>query len=238
MSTAPPPPPGYEPPPGGYGGPPAGGWDLGAALSYTWAKFQDNMGQLVLATIGVWVAVAIVGIASTGLLVALADAGTPWLLRSLLQAALYGAVFVVAQLIAAALIRGSLSITEGRDFFAVDAFKFAQVGPVLVTALLVGAATAVGYVFCVLPGIAIAFLTMYSLYFVVDEDLPPVEAITASFNLVKDNLGNALLWWLVGGLIAVAGFVLCFVGALVTIPFVLIGTAYTYKVLTRQPVAD
>ena len=83
----------------------------------------------------------------------------------------------------------------------------------------------------------IAFFTSYSLYFVLDKGLAPVEAIKASVNLVKDNLGSAVIWYIVGGLIAGAGVIACFVGVLVTMPLFLLGSAYTYKRLTGQPVA-
>ncbi|MEQ6900598.1 hypothetical protein [Nocardioides sp. YIM 152588] len=242
----PPPPPGGTPPPpppppeGGWGAPPpspAGAWDVAACLSYSWKKFNENMAQIVLAAVGLIVAIAIVY--GLGFLVvgALTSWDTPFLVSLFLYSVLYGAVFVVAQLLAAAIIRGALAITEGREFWAADAFKFEQIGPVLVTALLVGAATTVGFILCYLPGLIVAFLTSYSLYFVLDKNLAPVDAIRASFELVRDNLGNALVWYLIGGVIAAVGAFLCLVGAIFTFPLVLIGTAYTYKVFTGQEVA-
>ena len=101
----------------------------------------------------------------------------------------------------------------------------------------VAAATFVGTILCYLPGLVVGFFTSYSLYFVMDKGLAPIEAIKASVNLVKDNLGTTIVWYIVGGLVAGAGAIACGVGLLVTIPIFLLGTAYTYKHLTGQPVA-
>ena len=88
-----------------------------------------------------------------------------------------------------------------------------------------------------MPGLIIGFLTSYSLYFVIDKNMSPVDAIKASIDLCTKNLGNTVIWYIVGGIIAVVGFIVCLVGALVSVPVVLIGTAYTYKKLTGQAVA-
>ena len=256
MSTHEPPPPpppgGYGPPPGGYS-PPHGAsrWDLGAALAYGWAKFQANAAQIVVAALVLLVGLGVVGAVTAALQAGLLDSGgveyvdgTPTiregsgLLARLLVAGLSSALFlIVAQVIGAGIIRGALGITEGRDFRMDDLFRVERLGPVIVTSLIIGAATFVGTLLCYLPGLVVGFLTSYSLYFVIDKGLAPIEAITASFMLVKDNIATTLVWYIVGGLVAVAGVIACFVGLIVTIPIVLIGTAYTYKILTDQPVA-
>lgn len=237
---SPPPPP---PPPGGYGappppaGPPPGQWDLGQAVGYGWNKLQANLAQMILAAVGLVLAVGVTAVVGAVVIDLITDYRTPLIVTLILQGALAGVVFVIAQMIGAGIIRGALGVTEGRPFSAADAFRFENTGKVLMTALLVGLLTTVGYILCYLPGIVVGFVTSYSLYFVIDKDLDPVDAIKASFDLVKDNLGPTLLWYVVGGLLAFAGFALCFVGALFTLPLVLLATAYTYKVLTAQPVA-
>jgi len=46
-----------------------------------------------------------------------------------------------------------------------------------------------------------------------------------------------VLWFLVGGLLMVAGILVAGVGLLVTLPPVLVGTAWTYRVLTGHAVS-
>jgi uncharacterized membrane protein len=250
---------GAPPPPygtGGYGAPPApdpNAWELGAALSYGWKKFQENAVQLILAGlvvfVGVGVAYAIgfvvMGILtsdpecrfSTETLATTCDDGSGWIVAMIAGAIIAALVFLAISVIGAGLIRGALGITEGKSFQVGEVFKLDKVGPVIVTSLLIAAGVFVGYLLCFLPGIAFAIASSYSLYFVIDKGMAPVEAIKASITLVKDNLGNALIWAIVGYLVAGAGAIACGVGVLVTYPLVMIGTAYTYKKLTAQPVA-
>jgi uncharacterized membrane protein len=261
MSTnePPPPPPPETPPPGGYGygapmPPTPGGpeWNLGDAVSYGWKKFQENVGQIIIAAIVLVVAFAVVGgigiaiqavltsdaechFNSAGTLVC--DEGSGFLWRMIVGAIVAGLLFVVGQIIGAGIIRGALGITEGKKFEVGEIFKTEQLGPVVVASLLVGVATTIGYALCYLPGIAVAFLTSYTLFFVIDQNMSPVDAIKASFDFTTKNLGNTIVWYLVGGIIAIAGIIACFIGLVVTIPLVIIGTAFTYKKLTGQPVA-
>jgi uncharacterized membrane protein len=255
MSTyEPPPPPPEQPPTGGYGAPQPSEptYNLGDALSYGWKKFQQNAGQIVIAAIVLVVAFAVVGgigvaiqavltsdaechVNSSGALVC--NEGSGWIWRMIVGALVAGLLFVVGQIIGAGIVRGALGITEGRKFEVGEIFRTEQLGQVVVASLLVGVATTVGYALCYLPGIAIAFLTSYTLFFVVDKNMAPVDAIKASFDLTTKNLGNTILWYIVGGIVAVAGVIACFIGLIVTIPLVIIGTAYTYKTLTGEPVA-
>jgi uncharacterized membrane protein len=252
-----------EPPAGGYGAPPPPygsapygaqpadphAWDLGAALSYGWKKFQENAGQIILGALVLFAGLVVVGIV-VGIIQSILidpgglnletgepEEGSGWFAQVLVGAISSAIFLIVAQIIGAGIIRGALGITEGRPFQVGELFRTDRVGPVIVTSLIIGAATFVGTLLCYLPGLIIGFATSYSLYFVIDKNMQPVEAITASVNLVKDNLGNTIIWYIVGGLVAVAGVIACFVGVLVTIPVVLIGTAYTYKKLTGQQVA-
>jgi uncharacterized membrane protein len=252
---APPPAGGYNaPPPGGYGAPPQGGsgWDVGSALSYGWNKFQANVGQIIVAALALLVAMAVLGGIGFGILAALSsdyecrfeddgdyvcDGGTGFFLGLILYGLIIALIMIAAQVIGAGLIRASLDITEGKPFLTSTVFKFDKIGSVIVTSLIIAAATFVGTILCYLPGLIVGFFTSYSLYFVMDKGLAPVDAIKASVNLVKDNIGTALIWYIVGGLVAGAGAIACGVGLLVTIPIFLIGTAFTYKHLTGQPVA-
>lgn len=253
----PPPPPGPPDPPDQppSWGPPgdAAPWDVGQAVGYGWAKFQRNMGQMILAALAIFAAIVVFSLlyvlaiipASSGDGCSLnyttgdvdCDDGWPFLVTFGIVALLGVVFFVFAQVIGAGLIREALGVTEGRAFTTAGVFKFENIGNVVVTSLLVGAGTLVGYVLCVIPGIAFAFLSMYSLFFVVDKKLGPVDAIKASIELVRNNLGPALIWYLVAIVIVFVGELLCFVGLLAAIPVALVGTAYTYKKLSGQTVA-
>lgn len=261
----PPPPPSYGEPVGAYGDgtppppPPAGrggpgnGWSLGDALSYGWTKFTANAGQVLLAILVivlVYAAASAVAFGIVGLLTSNAscdynnstgslscDDGSGFFWRMIVNGIAFGFLFVVGQIVTAGIIRGALGITEGRPFKMAEFFSTDQLGSVVVASVLVGIATGIGYMLCYLPGIAIAFVTSYTLFFVLDQKMAPVDAIKASFEFVKDNLGNTIVWYIVGGLVAAAGVIACVVGLVVTVPLVIIGTAFTYKKLSGQAVA-
>lgn len=254
MSMHEPPAPPPPPPGGGYGGPPPGPrYDLGAALSYGWAKFRANVGQVLLAAlvvlVGLLVAGAVVG-AVYGVLLSgpsievdpetgrvVSEGGSGFVVTLLVTALVTALFFVAAQVVLAGFVRGVLGVTEGREFRFQEVLRTDDLGRVLVLALINAAGILVGTVLCYLPGLVYGFVSSFSLYFLIDKGLSPVDSIKASVRLVADNLGSALLWYVVGGIIASAGAFACGVGMLVTVPVVLFGTAYTYKVLTGQQVA-
>lgn len=256
--VAPPPPP---PPAQGAGGhddqygaqPPSRSYNLGEALSYGWSKFQANLAQILVAALVLLAAFVVVGLVGSLLSGALLQEGKveidpetggmevtegSGMVMSLLVGALVAALFLIAsQVVAAGIVRGALGITEGRPFRVGELFRTDQLGPVVVLSLVNGAAVFVGTLLCYLPGLAYGFVSFFSLFFLVDKGLSPVDSIKASFELVREHLADTLVWYVVGGVIAAAGAVVCGVGLLVTVPLVLVATAYTYKTLTGQPVA-
>lgn len=265
MSTQEPPPGQVPPPPGGYGQtpppppPPAPsygggdntGYSLGKALSYGWAKFQANTGQIIVSAVVLVVGLGVVAVLGTLVMNAMTsdascsvkngvldcDEGTGFFGRLILQSLLSAVLLVVAWVIGAGLVRASLNVTEGKPFLFSDVVKTDKIGSVVVASVLIAIATFVGTILCYLPGLVVGFATSYTLYFIIDKDMAPIDAIKASVMFVKDNLANTIVWYIVGGLVAAAGFLVCVVGALVSVPVVLIGTAYTYKTLNREPVA-
>ncbi|WP_372734277.1 hypothetical protein [Nocardioides sp.] len=245
-----PPPPPPPPPAPGAAGPQ---WNIGDALNFGWTKFQANAGQFIIAGLILFVGIAIMVGVSVGLQSALlstaecrtdpetlvwsCDGGSGFIASLFVGALSAALIFVVAQVIAAGLIRGALGVTEGRPFEFSEMLKTDKIGPVLITSLIVAGLSFVGFLLCYLPGLIVAFFTQWSLYFVIDKGLSPVDAIKASVDLVRNRITDTLIWYIVGGLVAGAGAIACGVGLLVTLPIALLGGAYTYKTLTGQSVA-
>ena len=204
MSQTPPPPPpppggyGSPPPPPegyGYGGPPAGTppYSVGTAVGYGWSKFQAHAGQIVIAGLIVFGGIVVLEVLGTLIQRLLLQGGG--LVISLLGSAITSFLFFLAyQVIGAGIIRGALGITEGREFRFDEVLKTDKLGPVVVTSLITSAIVFVGTLLCFLPGIIASFLLSFSLYFVIDRDLAPMDAIRASVELVTQNLGEALVW--------------------------------------------
>ena len=114
-------------------------------------------------------------------------------------------IVVAAQLFGAGFLRGALGVTEGRAFEPRSVLSTEQAGAVVTTSLVIAAGTFLGSLLCYLPGLAVAFLTQWSLYFVVDRGLGPSAAIRASVDLVRTRLTESLVWFVVAGLVVAAG---------------------------------
>jgi uncharacterized membrane protein len=146
--------------------------------------------------------------------------------------------WIVSMIIGAGIVRAALDITEGKELDPQTVLTPHKLGEVIVASLLIGIATFVGFILCIIPGLLVMFFTSYTLYFLMDrEDLGAIDAIKASIDFTKDNVGNVIVWYLVSLAAWIVGALLCGVGLIVAVPVVLIGTAYTYKTLNNEPVA-
>ncbi|WP_315096736.1 hypothetical protein, partial [uncultured Cellulomonas sp.] len=251
----PPPPPGYgqtgpgayPPPAGGYGAPVQAS-PIGESLSYGWKKFTQSGGLFVLAAL-VWFVAAAILLAIVGaifggfgaLLYPDGDMSAGLQLGFSLGTFVFSAVASIAgYLIQAAFIRAALDVTEGRQLSFGDFFKFPEVGPVVLTALILAVINAVLNAvpfFGGLVALAVNFLLFFTLWFVIDKRLAPIDAMKASYQLVTANLSNTILFYLLSLAVVIAGFILCVVGLLVAVPVVLLATAFFYKRLLGDPIA-
>lgn len=237
----PPPPPsdggyGAPPPTGGYGEPPmppppagpagGGAYSVGDAWKYGWEKTIANIGQVLIAVLvlfAVQVVFNFAGFAIDSLILR-------WVLNLV--------AWVVSMIIAAGIVRFALDVTEGKQLNAATLLTPNKLGDVVVASILIGIATFVGLILCVIPGLLVMFFTSYTLYFLMDKpELGAIDAIKASFEFTKANAGNVILWFLLGLVTWFVGALLCGIGLLLAIPVVLIGTAYTYKTINNEPVA-
>jgi len=75
----------------------------------------------------------------------------------------------------------------------------------------------VGFMLCLLPGIALAPLMWMTMYFLALGATEGIDPVKKSLNLLKDN-PVIILWNLVLGLVAMVGVLACCVGLLVTVP--------------------
>lgn len=255
-----PPPPGgqYPPPPAGQYPPPGGGYPaavqpspVGEAMSYGWGKFTTNGGVFVAAAL-IWVVVAAVAVSLVGLvfggLAGVTDpdgdgsglAGVGFSFGWIVVNAVF---WLAAYLVQAAFVRVSLHLTYGRPARLGDFFSFERSGPVVLTALLLAGVNLVvslvswfPLVGWLLPAV-VNFLLLFTLWFVIDKDLSPVDALRSSVQLVTANLGTTILFYLLGFLILAAGAALCGVGLLIALPVVLVATSYLYRRLLGEPIA-
>ncbi|OHT81147.1 hypothetical protein [Mycobacteroides saopaulense] len=260
-----PPPPGY--PPAGYGypqqapWPPQGPFNASESWEWSWAQVSKRLGTFVPPYLVWLLAIGVpFGIGYGILLASLPstssgeydstsysyESTTPSLSAgaTILIILMYIAVLAVALYMSASLLSANLDVADGKPVSFGTFFKVRSFGAYVGTALLTGLGVLLGSVLCIIPGIIFGFLAQYAPYFTVDRGLGPVDAIKASIQMVKNNLGPAILvfliTWLVG-FVAQLGVILCGIGLLFTMPVGMALTGlihvYTYRRLTGGVIA-
>lgn len=100
--------------------------------------------------------------------------------------------------------------------------------------VLAGAATILGLILLIVPGIIIGIAFGFALYLVIEKDLTPFEALRESAALTKGNRWNLFLLGLALLGINILGFCAIFVGLLVTIPISTLAIVHAYRVLSGK----
>jgi uncharacterized membrane protein len=246
------PPAGYPPPPG-YAAPPGGPippqFSVGEAVRWAGNKFTQNAVTLIVPVLVYGVLIALLAGVAAGLPPLLGQStattstdsygnsvsGTEVTLGAASYAVMvvgYILLFIVGIFMSAALLTGCLDIADGKPVSIGSFFKPRNLGPVLLTAVLIALGTWIGTLACVIPGLIFAFLVQFALPFVIDRSLSPVDSIKASIATTRSNLGGAFLSWLVQGAIVLVGELLCGVGLLAALPIALLIQVYTYRKLS------
>ncbi|MCF4121556.1 hypothetical protein L1785_11240 [Antribacter sp. KLBMP9083] len=126
----------------------------------------------------------------------------------------------------------ALRVARGAPVTGESVLAVPRYGNALVDSLVLGIATALGMLLCYLPGVAIAFLAQFTLYFAIDRGLGLVDAVRSSYRLVTQKLGTvAMLYLGLMAVSAVAGAVPV-VGLVVAVPVSMLMSAYVYVRLT------
>jgi uncharacterized membrane protein len=100
-----------------------------------------------------------------------------------------------------------------------DIFKgFEHFVPALIASLAILGLTFCGSLLCIIPGLIVAAIFMFTYLFIVDKRMDFWPAMQASHAIVKQDYLGFTLFFLALGLLQVAGVLACIVGLLVTIP--------------------
>lgn len=240
--------PGYAQQPSGapYGAPTAG-TSVGDAFSWGWTKFTQQVGPFLLGVLAYLAVIVVVSAVLFAVIlggtVASVDPDTQELRNGAGVGLVFGYLLVAAVAVLlsafmqAGVTRATLEVADGRRIEVGTFFRFDDFGKVVVAALLVGLGTAVGTLLFVIPGLVFAFLAQFTLFYVIDKRMAPVDAIRSSFTLVSRNLGTVLLLFLAVYAANLVGSALCGIGQLVSFPVGLLATTWMYRRLQDEPVA-
>ena len=228
--------------------------NVGEAFGWGWKKFTENLGPILLAMLVYFVIAVIVEVVwylvFRGLFISQAtftvnqttgqittNAGSGFLSLFFVQALSTFAFVVVSAFLQAAIIRGALILARGEKLEIGQMFVFDNFGNVLLAAIIVGALTAVGFLFCGVGALVVWFFTTFYLFFVVDKGVPAWESVVASFNLVKENIGTVALLILAVIGANIVGAILCGIGLLVSMPVSFLALTYGYLRLQGRSIA-
>ncbi len=236
----PPPPPGGGPPPpgGAYGAP---GYSVGDALSYGWEKFKGNPGPfvvmlLILVAASVAVSLPFGVLSAAGESTIDSDSGNFALMGATSGLQLVGQFLssIVSMVLSGAVVNGALKTTRGQRVGIGDMFDGLPWANVIIAGIIIGIASTIGFILCILPGLVVYFLTMWTQYFVIGHGQSAIEAIQSSFKLATGRFGDSIITWIVTGLVAIVGVCACVVGLLVTVPIAILSLAWAFRTLTGE----
>jgi uncharacterized membrane protein len=146
-------------------------------------------------------------------------------------------LFLVVAAIQSAYIGGVLDIADGRPVTIGSFFKPRSIVNVIIATVLMGILTSIGYVLCVIPGLAVAILTFFAIIALIDRNLSAIDGLKTSYELVKANFVQVLLVWLSLAAIATVGALVCLVGLIVAIPVATLLQVYAWRRLSGGEVA-
>ncbi|HKY15518.1 MAG TPA: hypothetical protein VJM33_11390, partial [Microthrixaceae bacterium] len=135
------------------------------------------------------------------------------------------------------IIRAALALTGGRDLTTGEIFDMGHFVPFLLVSLVVAIITSIGFILCVIPGLIAWFLLFFSQYYAADRGMGVGESLSASYNIMKENIGTMVLFFLASMAAYIVGAILCGIGLLVAVPVIIIATAYMYRTMSGEPVA-
>lgn len=146
-------------------------------------------------------------------------------------------MIAVTVIFSAALMKASLDVVRGQKPTLGGSFSHINWLQVVIASLIISVLATIGYYLYLLPGIVVGFLTLFTLFFVIDKDMPALDALKGSFSLATQNVGSVILFILISVVVTVFGVLACCVGLVAALPILTIATAYTYRRLLGEPVA-
>jgi uncharacterized membrane protein len=181
--------------------------NLGSWISRGWDILTADMGKFLLFGL---IYIVVVAIASSTVI-------GEFLVMGPLQVGLFLVIF--------AKMRGEEvkvgDIAKGFNFFVAA----------VLSNILISVFSAVGFLLCIIPGIIVTALYVFTPAFIAEKNLDFWEAMEASRNLTKDYVFEMVLFVVILGLINFIGVLLCGIGIIFTLPLTYAAIAVGYDEL-------
>lgn len=144
------------------------------------------------------------------------------------------ATFANLGLINATLIAAKNREAKVSDYFDVSSSYFRFLGAQILFQIMV----TIGIILFIIPGIYLFVKYYLYPYFVVDKGLSPIEALKGAGQVVYGAKSKMLLFAILSLLLNILGAICLFIGLFITVPVVLIATAFIYLKLQSQSSAE
>ncbi len=99
----------------------------------------------------------------------------------------------------------------------------------LIADILYGLLVLAGTIMCVIPGIYWAVKYHFYGYFIIEQDMSPMDALRRSGQITRGAWWDVFLLFILCYLIMLAGVILCGIGTLFAYPIVMMAVVYAYK---------
>ncbi|WBV55094.1 beta-carotene 15,15'-monooxygenase [Chryseobacterium daecheongense] len=106
---------------------------------------------------------------------------------------------------------------------------------ILIYSLISGVISSIAISICFFPFFFVYPLLLLGYPILLFENASATEALGKSFNIAKENYGTFLGTTIVGFLISFAGIVLCFIGVIITAPFIMVVMYSVYCAFLGKP---
>lgn len=133
------------------------------------------------------------------------------------------------------IFRNARQVIGGQSVTVADFFAFHGIGKMFVVALLLGIAVQIGGT-VVIGSFIVSFFGMFAVAASADPHTSIISSFQKSFDIILANFAQAILLFIISSLVAVVGFLILGVGALVTVPVSYIAIAHAFARASNAPV--
>ena len=202
--------------------------DVGKGLSWAFDTFTHNAVAFLSLAAVVMVTQFIAQIAQR----LFTDAGV----ASIMLLFLTFAFLLLAAFAAIGVDRAALRTTQGHEPSFADMLTTQNLGKYVLFILAYIGLTVLGLLLCIIPAFFVIFFLQLGPFFVLDRGVGVKEAITSSFNAIRNNIGPAAVMTILNILVGLSGSLFFGVLTLITLPFTALFTAHMYRQFNQEPV--
>ena len=101
--------------------------------------------------------------------------------------------------------------------------------PALVASLVISLFVSLGFILCIIPGLVLTAMYVFTYLFIVDKRMDFWQAMQASHAVVRNDYFGFTMYILLCGLVLLLGVVCCIIGVFVALPVTIAATTVAYK---------